>query len=197
MDPSLLLPLSMYTDFETTNNLIKSSDIFNEVPDIWRLKFNHDYPNRKYLDFWSSETNYRLQDKQWAVMIVGEPIVDRVLYEYNDDDIKKHILGTINQELDRGIGFEAVSLIKIEVNKRYVLIYTTKHHCWSEISLLYASTFEEAESLSKELLRNCNESDDESDEVLGGFIIDLSKMIPEFCYKKNTLKDYKQFYTKF
>jgi hypothetical protein len=113
----------MYTDVDTTKNLIKSSEIFNEVPDIWRLKFNHDYPNRNYLNFWSSETNYRLQDKQWTIMIVGSPHVDDILYEYND--INERICDKINDYVHDGAGYTGGHLIKIEVKERYVIIYNT------------------------------------------------------------------------
>jgi hypothetical protein len=183
----------MYTDVETTRNLIKSSKIFNEVPDIWRLKFNHDYPNRKYLDFWSSETNYRLQDKQCSIMIVGPPVVDDILYEYSD--IKAHAFDKINQYIHHGVGYEGGRLIKIEVKERYVIIFYNTSEFWrAEAPVLYASTIEEAESMPRELMANCNESNDEWCE---GFIIDLAGMIPEFCYDKNTFKASEKFYTKF
>jgi hypothetical protein len=192
MESSLLLPLSMYTDVKTTKNLIKASDIFNEVPDIWRLKFNHDYPNRKYLDFWSSETNYRLQGKQFAIMVVGSPVVDDILYKYND--LKKHAFDKINEYIRPGASYEAASLIKIEVKERYVIIYNTDEFWWTETPVLYASTFEEAESISRDLMANCKEANGEWYE---GFIIDLNGMTPEFCYDKNTFKASAQFYTRF
>jgi hypothetical protein len=182
----------MYTDVETTRNLIKSSDIFNEVPDIWRLKFNHDYPNRKYLDFWSSETNYRLQDKQWSLMIVGALLVDGILYEY--DDIKEHVFKKINKYIHHGPGYQGGCLIKIEVKQRYVIIYNSCEFWWTEAPVLYASTFEEAENMSRKLMANCKEANGDWYE---GFIIDIQGMTPEFCYDKNTFKACEQFYTRF
>jgi hypothetical protein len=186
----------MYTDFDTTKNLIKSSKIFNEVPDIWRLKFNHDYPNRKYLDFWSSETNYSIQDKQsarcpcWAIMIIGESVVvDEILYEY--DDIKEHAFDKINRYVRHEVG---CSLIKIEVKERYVIIYNTSDFWWTESPVLYASSFNEAENISRKLMENWKESNSEWCE---GFILDLAGMIPEFCYDKNTFKASEKFYTIF
>jgi hypothetical protein len=191
MDASLLLPLSLCADVETTKNLVKSSNIFNEV-DIWRLKFNHDYPNRKYLDFWSSETNYRLQGKQCAIMMVGAPVVDRIIYEYSD--IKQHAFETINDYVNDGMGYQGGTLVKIEIKERYVIIYNTDEYYWTEAPVLYASTFEEAEIVSKELLANNTKS---GGEWCDGFIIDLSEMIPEFCYNKNTFIASKNFYTSF
>jgi hypothetical protein len=196
MDSSLLLPLSMHTDVETTNNLIKSSDVFNEL-DIWRLKFKQDFPNRKYLDFFSSETNYRLQDKEgprcplWAIMIVRDHFVDNIIHE--NDDMNDVVFDRIGEYFHKGVAACGTAcLVEIEVKERYVIIYNTEEYDWTDLPVLYASTFEEAGSISREL--NSKKSDRG---WCHGFIIDIGEMIPVFYYNKETCKPSEKFYTRF
>jgi hypothetical protein len=125
-------------------------------------------------------------------MIVGERDVkvDDVLYEYND--IKKRICKKIGS-IFNGM-YVPADFVKIELKDRYVILYNTDNFWWTDAPPLYASTFEEAESISRELLETHNKSDGE---WCDGVIVDLSCMIPEFFYDENTFIASEPLYIRF
>jgi hypothetical protein len=124
-------------------------------------------------------------------MIVRDHFVDNIIHE--NDDMNDVVFDRIGKYFHKGVAACGTAcLVEIEVKERYVIIYNTEEYDWTDLPVLYASTFEEAGSISREL--NSKKSDGG---WCHGFIIDISEMIPVFYYNKETCKPSEIFYTRF
>jgi hypothetical protein len=88
---SFLLPLILNSDLNTTLNLIRSNEKSLQSYDVWKLKFNQDYPNKKYFDFWTSKQNYLVRYKKSFAILLNfqddddacDENVSNTLFEYD------------------------------------------------------------------------------------------------------------------
>src|SRR5437899_1337039 len=83
---SLLLPIVIHScDISTTKKLLTvCKSCFSDI-DIWKFKFEYEFPEKSMLDFWSSFQNYRIQKTKMSILIQGgykNPCVDQLLLEY-------------------------------------------------------------------------------------------------------------------
>lgn len=92
MDPLLLVPICIHSfDIKTTKNLLCVSKYpFHDI-NIWKLKFNYEFENSTYLDFWNSYNNYLIRKiNNFGIYIQynwssREYQIDNLLYEHSSD----------------------------------------------------------------------------------------------------------------
>jgi hypothetical protein len=192
MDVSLLIPIAIYCDIETTDAMACVCSIFTDI-NIWKLKFNLEFQHCQYVETWSSKTNYVVQKKNnFSILIHKENVlVDNVLYEHAP--VYDHFNKVLDNHTKQKFGPSIMQFVKIPTKTRYLILYENEHILWGD-TILCCTQKEEATKMA-EALHNLAISRQEY--YFDLVLIDLAKMHPYFIWQRTVPCNIEQCYELF
>jgi hypothetical protein len=175
LNDNTMLQAILQADIPTTKHMLEShKDAFKDK-DIWKLKFDHEFPNAYYVKAWSSMDNYAMQKYNSAAVIVMPPklpFVDRLIYPNNP--VYERIVNLFADRIDYR-KHELVDFVSIGAPMdRFVVIQSTDSEQF-KVGGWYG-TIEHALTHTNRLL--CNEKN--IGRTYQAFILDITRMFPYF-----------------
>jgi hypothetical protein len=192
MDVSLLIPIAVQCDIKTTRALACVCSLFKNM-NIWRLKFNLEFPDCQYIKTWSPITNYVIQKKNnFSILIHKENvIVDNILYE--NCPIYYHLNRVLDYHTKQEFGCSIMQFVKISVKNRYLILYEYERVQWGDI-IIYTTKEEKATKIANDLHNIAISNNSHNFDLV---IIDLDKMLPYFIGQSTVASNFEQCYRLF
>ena len=170
MEVSLLIPLAICSqDISTTQKLLCTNKCVFQDINIWRLKFDYEYNNEKYLDFLTDYENYILHKiNNFALLIQPDSnlTIDNLLYEYSP--IYDRLFNFVAESIHYGMGYENGKFFKVEIKDRFVVFFS--HDCEDFKVIGYYPSLEKALNKKNNSIKKYRDYKD----YLNYIIIDLS-----------------------
>jgi hypothetical protein len=119
MDLDCLLLTAIH--LSVPNTLLISRTCTYIYKNIWKLKLQYHYPNKKYFDFWTGAQNYLVHCRgplAIAVNFNGSGYMDKHIYEY--DPMLEYILTIIDNANNKRI--HVPYLIELDISDQFILI---------------------------------------------------------------------------
>lgn len=161
-------------DYDTTLIILK---IYPEISntDFWKSKCQYNFPDQRYLSFYSGEENYLLREIKDFVLAIDFSLLnypcENVLYEYNE--ILDHVLDLSSGKIDEDFGWRLHQLIHINIKARFVILHNN-----SDITIINQhDTKQEVSAEIKNHVKINNITKKDCDMYL---IIDMDSITPFF-----------------
>ena len=171
MDSSLLLPLAIHsTDIITTKKLLCTIKYLFKDVNIWRLKYDYEFSDKKYLEFLSDYENYilhKINNFSLLIRTGDSPSIDNLLYEYIP--VYDRLYDFVSDAIHYGRGCENGKFFKVDIKDRFVIFFS--HACEDFNVIGYYPTMEDALNRKESSIKKCRDRKDIED--LDYFIVDL------------------------
>lgn len=186
----LLVPIAVHScDVITTKKLLSICKGWSSDFDIWKLKFEHEFPNKKYLDFAfggneNYYTNYRIQKCNNMSLLLSRNAngenVSNIIHEYSPIyDLIINFSDDSNNNNDSMTEF-----VRIRFDDRFIILENYES-CGFEIVSFHPS-YDKAMKKQQAMIGEYTENNKDcmNSKLVEHFLIDLAGMIPYFIGDK-------------
>ena len=84
--------VGVHSDYDTIVKLMNVYPFAFYKKNVWKLKCEREYPNKKYFNFWSSKENYLIRIRGDFCIYVNKTYQECASYIYEYDDMLKQML---------------------------------------------------------------------------------------------------------
>ena len=118
--------IMLNANYKKTLLLLKTchnfNNIPNNVPNIWMLKCNYQYPDKPYFDFWTGQENFLVKQQKEFLLAFNFSLdkVDNYLFEWNP--ILPHMLHLSDEITDTANGYTLYGFVRFTVQYQFILI---------------------------------------------------------------------------
>jgi hypothetical protein len=120
MDLDCLLLTAIHLSVPDT--LLISTTCTYIYKNIWKLKLQYHYPNKKYFDFWTGPQNYLIHSKglfALAINFYDVKYVNKYIYEY--DPMLQYVLNMID-DTNRSHDINIPNLVEFNISDQFILV---------------------------------------------------------------------------